>query len=165
MDAILQTHFSIGKYSNTPAEIRNPDDIPFYAIDTPYDDRWVQDQFEIGYCFAPHQWLNIAVNLMRRPAGIELSKFVEEEMAHPRLAVFNGISDSANSINFGGNLEVSPPVNSTTAPQGKDASGPAIKAHRKAPFGKIILGDFNPRPCVRVTKINDGLMLFYNHII
>lgn len=133
--------------TNKPTELENPDDVPFYVIKNPAGDRWVQDEFEIGYCFAPHQWLNVAVNLMRSSPGTGLSKFVEEEIAHPKLAIFNGINKSGNSLNFGGNLEVSPPVDAPSDPQGISAAGPKIKAHRKAPFGKIILGDFTPRPC------------------
>src|SRR5262249_5398261 len=73
-------------------------------------------------------------------------------MAHARLAVFNGIaSQASDSVDFGGNLEVSPPVKKATpkidrGPTGS-VSGPSCKAHdRPAPFGKIIIGDCTPRP-------------------
>ena len=109
-----------------------------------YQDRWVQDEFEVGYCWAPHNWLHMVLHCKRNRG---LDKFVEKAMAHPGLGVFNGIEGSGHSVDAGGNLEVSPPVDVKTPAIPKGQDGPAVKPHRKAPFGKIILGDYLPRPC------------------
>jgi hypothetical protein len=50
-------------------------------------------------------------------------------------------------VDFGGNLEVSPPIPDKTEGIKEGAAGPEVKAHRRAPFGKIILGDSKDRPC------------------
>jgi len=137
--------------TNQPKDITQPNDVPFYVIPgaSVRNDPWVQDEFEIGYCFAPHHWLHVALHNKRQRG---LAKFVENEMAHARLAVFNGIAEFVpESIDYGGNLEVSPPVKKATpkidrGPAGS-VSGPSCKAHdRPAPFGKIIVGDCTPRP-------------------
>ena len=144
--------------TNKRDDIRKPDDIPFYVLDGSKflesfedppgsgiirfaADRWVQDEFEIGYCYAPHNWLHVVLHSPRGREG--LAKFVEEEMAHPGLGVYDGVAatSSVDGTNYGGNLEVSPPVDSTTVSMIKGKAGPAINAHPKAPFGKIILGD------------------------
>ena len=64
---------------------------------------------------------------MRRQAGTALGLYV-------------GIHAPDNSINFGGNLEVSPPISAATNPQISSRGGPAFPRHPPAPFGKIILG-------------------------
>jgi outer membrane protein OmpA-like peptidoglycan-associated protein len=135
--------------SGRKEDIKAPNDEPFYAIDGTVveEDRWVQDEFEIGYCYAPHQWLHVVLHNIRSGPGEGLGKFVEDEMAHAGLAVFNGISKRASDgIDFGGNLEVSPPVGKKTPKLDREVSGlvagPSVKEHdRPAPFGKIILGD------------------------
>ncbi|MFQ5591931.1 MAG: protein-arginine deiminase family protein, partial [Phycisphaerae bacterium] len=162
--------------TSSPGAIRNPNDVPFYVVDgthvvdrgttvtsrdinvattprtytptysyTYNKDRWIQDEFEIGYCYGPHHWLHVAVHL---PRNRGVAKFVEREMAHPGLGIFNALDSGGGpgSVNYGGNLEVSPPVSNATAaiPASSDPnrySGPSIKQHRAAPFGKIILGD------------------------
>jgi len=134
--------------TNEPSEIRGPNDIPFYVIReaTHQGDIWVQDEFEIGYCYSPHRWLHIALHVKRCSPGIKLATFVEDEVAGANLGVFNGLAGATgDSVDFGGNLEVSPPVTAPTPAIPRGADGPTVKAHRKAPFGKIILGDYEPR--------------------
>ena len=70
-------------------------------------------------------------------------------MAHPDLGVFDaasavggGAADGEENNN-GGNLEVSPPVPENAPEIKRDAGGPKVKAHRRAPFGEIILGSDN----------------------
>lgn len=126
-------------------DIHNPNDVPFFLIPSNIHngDRWVQDEFEIGYCWAPHNWIHIALQSPRGRAG--LSYFVTDALAHPRLGVFTAVADAvgarAPGQDYGGNLEVSPPVPVPTPQIAQDRGGPTVKAHRKAPFGKIILGD------------------------
>ncbi len=129
--------------TNRAKEIRKPNDIPFYVIPAAFSggDRWVQDEFEIGYCWAPHSWLHV---VLHNPRGRRLKRFVNREMAHAGLGVYNGLSGPADSVDYGGNLEVSPPVSDVTPLQPRSAAGPGIKEHRRAPFGKIILGDYEP---------------------
>jgi Protein-arginine deiminase (PAD) len=140
-----------------PESVRSLNDQQFYIIDGDsvqeggYADRWIQDEIEIGYCHAPHQRLHIVLHNPRGRGG--LATFAEKHMAHPGLGVFNSVTQNQDSTDYGGNLEVSPPVLKTTPKfSRKDAkgriAGPSCKAHdRPAPFGKIIIGDCKPRPC------------------
>ncbi len=134
---------------NQRTDLQTGTEIPFYVIDGALvaNDQWVQDEFEIGYCFAPHQRMHVVLHCCRRPSGNRLAIFVEDHMAHPGLGVFNSLARLADSLNFGGNLEVSPPVLRGTSAMIAGNAGPAVRAHRPAPFGKILLGDTAPRRC------------------
>lgn len=104
-----------------------------------YNDQWVQDEFEIGYCSAPHGWRNMVLHCKR---GGDLADFVQRELCEADLGLYTGIfTGGGNSPNFGGNLEVSPPVDTDTPTQGSGAAGPAIPAQPEAPFGKVLVGD------------------------
>lgn len=105
-----------------------------------YPDEWVQDQFEMGYCSAPGQRaFNVAVQCKRNR---DLQDFVKQELAHEDVALFNELQGTErDGMDYGGNIEVSPPVPSRTDQQPGGAAGPAVPAHDKAPFGKILLGD------------------------
>jgi hypothetical protein len=108
-------------------------------------DRWIQDEIEFGYCFAPDAWSHVLVHL-RRNRG--LKGFVQRDVAEKGVGVFTGLATAGNpdGTNYGGNLEVSPPVPSATPVIGKNGAGPRIPAHSAAPLGKIIVGDSDPRP-------------------
>lgn len=127
---------------------RTPQQVPggLYIIDgTRYGDVWIQDEMEIGYAFAPHGWMHVVMHCKRnRP----LAQFVDSELAAPGVGLFTGLSSrpGGTSIDYGGNIEVSPPVSVDTPALPRDGAGPAVKAHRLAPFGKILIGDCNPRP-------------------
>lgn len=147
--------------------IRSLGDATFYALDgfkTRRDknirgnDLFIQDQFEIGYCFAPHRSLHVALHNKRQQSGM-ITWFLNE-FAHADLGVYNGLSvlqkhgknleiilQEFDGVDFGGNLEVSPPIADATPAIPVDAAGPSVKAHRKAPFGKILLGDSKDRKC------------------
>ncbi len=114
------------------------------------NDPWVQDEFEIGYCWAVHNWMHVVVHL-KRSRG--LHRFVRDHLLGDDMGLFDDITedldplphdpgdpDPRDAINYGGNLEVSPPVDSDTTAMAEDSAGPAVPAHRRAPFGKIILG-------------------------
>jgi len=141
--------------------VRTLDDAPFHTIGSENADAdpWIQDEVEIGYCYAPHAWMHVAVHVRRTGAKGDhnLGKFVVNHMAHAGLGLFNGAAGTSmpdgmggfyddDSINFGGNLEVSPPVLKTTAKISDDRGGPAIPEHPIAPFGKLILGDGSRYP-------------------
>lgn len=135
-------------------DIQNENDVPFFIVDQNIHggDRWVQDEFEIGYCWGPHHWLHIALHTPRSTGpNPGLWDFVQRSMAHPRLGVLDSVSAAvaaaagAGTRDFGGNLEVSPPVPNPTPAMPRNPAGPALKAHRAAPLGKIILGDCTPR--------------------
>jgi len=123
---------------------------PFFIIDgDTFLDQWVQDELEFGYCWAPHAWMHVVLHLKRdRP----LQGWVRAQLAESGVGVFEGIDpknpgpDAVASINYGGNLEVSPAVPSATAAMPRDGGGPTVPAHPAAPLGKIILGDCTPRP-------------------
>ncbi len=119
---------------------------PLYLIDGAlYPDEWAQDEMEIGYCWAPHHWMHVVLHCKR---GRGLNDFVHKEIVDRDYGLFDALHGSASSLNYGGNLEVSPPVAVATPalPRGAGAAGPSLPAHRPAPFGKIIVGDCTPRP-------------------
>ncbi len=114
-------------------------------------DQWAQDEFEIGYCWAPgNRWMHVVLHCRRSSlspeADMGLARFVRRRLADAAMGLFVGIHDSDNSLNFGGNLEVSPPVTRATPALSAGAAGPAVPAHPPAPFGKILLGDTHTRP-------------------
>ncbi len=84
----------------------------------------------------------------------DLDGFVSDHMAHTGLGVFESINAHAMAAgghqagqDFGGNIEVSPPVPNPTPAIARDLGGPSVNAHRSAPFGKIIFGDYrDPAP-------------------
>lgn len=116
---------------------------PLYIINgTLYPDEWIQDEIEIGYCWAPHGWMNVVLHCKRnRP----LKEFVHRELPAPAVGLFDAIHGTdLNAQDFGGNIEVSPPVPKETRAIKKGNAGPAVKKHPSSPFGKILLGDFRP---------------------
>jgi hypothetical protein len=107
-------------------------------------DPWMQDELEIGYCYAPHAWLHVALH---NPRGGGLRGFVRSELAGPGFGVFDALPQPASdAADFGGNLEVSLPVDKATPALPKTGGGPSVPAHPRAPFGKIIVGDCADRP-------------------
>lgn len=138
--------------ASTPADLTKPDDTTvgsynlspgkLYLVDgSKYGgDVWVQDQFEMGYCSAPgNRAFNVVVHCKRNGP---LGNFVKQELAYKDIALFNDLEGSPkDGTDFGGNIEVSPPVQIKTKKEKKGNAGPAILPHPQAPFGKIILGD------------------------
>lgn len=103
-------------------------------------DEWVQDEFEMGYCSAPGQRaFNVAMHCKRQRG---LSNFVKRELANEDIGLFNELDGTRrDGTDFGGNIEVSPPVLSATGRINRGSDGPEVPSHPSAPFGKIILGD------------------------
>ena len=114
------------------------------------NDQWIQDEIEIGYCWAPHAWTPMTVHLPRK-RGLEA--FVRKELPGPEMALFSSLSKQRDPINYGGNLEVSPPVMQALAapaapgpgqppsPLLEGPAGLAVPAQPAAPFGKLLLGE------------------------
>jgi hypothetical protein len=118
-------------------------------------DPWIQDEIEIGYCFAPHASMHVVLHCKRNRG---LHKFVHQEMAAPSVGVYDGLhapeanpadppgtTPEMDGVNYGGNIEATPPITAATPALGAGAAGPAVKAHKPAPFGKILLGDSRVR--------------------
>jgi hypothetical protein len=105
-----------------------------------HGDQWVQDEFEIGYCWAVHNWMHVTLHCKRSEPGRFLSDFVRNHLPGSDMGLFEDIAGAANSINFGGNLEVSPPVDATTHAMAGPDGGPDVPVQEPAPFGKILLG-------------------------
>jgi hypothetical protein len=102
------------------------------------NDQWIQDEIEIGYCWAPHAWTPMTIHVPRK-RGLE--GFVHKELPGPNMAVFNSLNKFRESINYGGNLEASPSVMQDTPaiPAGQD--GLAIPPQPVSRFGKLLLGE------------------------
>jgi hypothetical protein len=122
---------------------------PFYLIDgqkfldpvDPFPDVWIQDEIEIGYCFAPHASMHVVLHLKRNRG---LDQFVHQEMAAPKVGLYDALhapNARSDSVHYGGNIEATPPIKVATPALPAGAAGPAVKAHKPAPFGKILLGD------------------------
>ena len=128
-----------------PNLLRTRNDLPFYVIAQAHcgTDRWAQDEFEIGYCWAPHNWMHVVLHMPRN--YLDLIDFPENHMAHTKLGVFESVKAAGGGAgqDCGGNLEVSPPVPNPAPAIARDMGGPSVKAHRAAPFGKIIFGDYH----------------------
>mgnify|MGYP002879020613 CR=1 FL=1 len=79
-----------------------------------YDyDPWVQDEFEFGYAVAPDATLNVIFDTHRNGQGAPgegLDDVPEDEYLDADWAIVNWGRIQANSLDYGGNLEVSPPV-------------------------------------------------------
>jgi hypothetical protein len=127
---------------------------PFYLIDgakadpTGFGlaDPWIQDEMEIGYCFAPHASMHVVLHLKRNRG---LDKIVHSELPAIGLGLYDSLhapNAHSDAVHYGGNLEGTPPITAATPALAAGAAGPAIKAHRPAPFGKILLGDSADRP-------------------
>ena len=104
-------------------------------------DPWLQDEFEIGYAHAPHAHMPV---VLHNPRKRQLAPFVESELPTVDIGLFNGVSTDASSINYGGNLEVSPPVAADVVAQPLEAAGRPIVAQPPAPLGKVLLGEGTP---------------------
>lgn len=134
-----------GRYCLSPGKL--------YLIDgEKYTDEWAQDAFEMGYCSAPgNRAINVVVQCKRdRPLG----KFVKKELPHKNIALFNDLEGvEKDGTDYGGNIEVSPPVLNKTKKEKKGDAGPAVPAAPDAPFGKIILGD-----CKNTHRSGEGLV-------
>ena len=79
-----------------------------------YDgDPWLQDEFEFGYMNAPDMRMDFIFDTLRngqgRP-GSGLDNFPEDQYESPDWAIGWWGQGRANSQDYGGNLEVSPPV-------------------------------------------------------
>ena len=79
-----------------------------------YDyDPWVQDEFEFGYATSPDAHLDVIFDTHRNGQGGPgegLDDFPENAYINPDWVITNWGRIQANSLDYGGNLEVSPPV-------------------------------------------------------
>lgn len=105
-----------------------------------YNDIWVQDAFELGYCRAPQGWTHIAV---QSPRAEPLHAWVRDELPGPALGLFAELAEQQpmDSIEYAGNLEVSQAVTIETGELDAGLAGDAVPKHPRAPFGKILLGE------------------------
>ncbi|MBF8194206.1 hypothetical protein ITP53_52770, partial [Nonomuraea sp. K274] len=103
-------------------------------------DYFPQDQFEMGYCRAPHAWMHMALHNPRERA---LNQWVPRELPGPDVGLFNALagSPSRDSTDYGGNLELSPPVPVPTGRLPEGLAGPEVPPHPAAPLGKMIIGE------------------------
>ncbi len=137
--------------------------IPEVQVD---GDPWVQDEFEIGYCWAVHNWMHVTLHCKRDRSDNGLKKFVRRFLPADDMGLFDDLTedgdgdpnlsgplphggsdpDPTDSVNYGGNLELSPPVNIDTPALPSGIGGPAVPAQPRSPFGKILIGDHPRRP-------------------
>ena len=79
-----------------------------------YDyDPWVQDEFEFGYATSPDAHLDVIFDTHRNGQGGPgegLDDFPENAYVNPDWVIVNWGRIEANSLDYGGNLEISPPV-------------------------------------------------------
>lgn len=124
---------------------------PVYVVDARnHQDIWIQDVMEVGYCKAPHQQMHVVLQCAR-PAALD--RFVRREMPAPGVGIFSPVAahiqaagDPNDSANYGGNVEVTPPIHLPTPPLAADRRSPALPAHPAARLGKIVVGDSERKP-------------------
>jgi len=76
-------------------------------------DVWVQDEFEFAYATSPDAHLDVIFDTLRNGQagpGRGLDDFPEDEYAGPDWLILDFDGDRVNSLDYGGNFEVSPPV-------------------------------------------------------
>ncbi|HAS43692.1 MAG TPA: hypothetical protein DCS93_24640 [Microscillaceae bacterium] len=81
-------------------------------------DRWVQDEFEIGYCESPAKTIPVVCD---SPRNRGLNKWVKDRFLKPDFGHLEITISKKTSLDYFGNLESSPPVEGY-------------------PFGRIIIG-------------------------
>ncbi|OJJ19583.1 hypothetical protein BKI52_22510 [marine bacterium AO1-C] len=81
-------------------------------------DRWVQDEFEIGYCESPVKTIPVVCD---SPRNRGLNKWVKDRFLKPDFGHLEIAISKKTSLDYFGNLESSPPVEGY-------------------PFGRIIIG-------------------------
>jgi hypothetical protein len=113
----------------------------------------------MGYCSAPGKdAFNVAMQCKR---DRDLQDFVKNELAHRDIALFNELLGvEPDGMDYGGNIELSPPVPSATKLQAGGPAGPAVLAHREAPFGKILLGDHENADRPGTGRVHDDTRTF-----
>ena len=52
-------------------------------------DQWVQDEFEIGYCWAVHNWMHVVLHCLRERG---LAKFVRESLPDDTIGLFDDLA-------------------------------------------------------------------------
>jgi hypothetical protein len=119
-------------------------------------DGWARDQVLLGYWSVPtlikkdpcEKFTPGIVKCMREISGglhEQLKRYAKpapDSEEDPLCGIVTGIGrPEGNGRDYGGNVMVSPPVLEATQAVGRDAAGPPIGAHGRAPYGKIILGD------------------------
>jgi hypothetical protein len=107
-------------------------------------DQWVQDAFELGYTFAPHARMHVALQNPRTPLSTGLGKFVDRELPAENLGLFASLPVKTDATDYGGNIECSMPVTVTTAAIADGPAGPEVPEQRPATHGKILLGEGTP---------------------
>jgi hypothetical protein len=83
------------------------------SSDTYNWDVWVQDEFEFGYFNAPGVQVDFIFDTLRNGQGKPgdgLDNFPEDQYQGPDWVIDWWGSGQANSLDYGGNLEISPPV-------------------------------------------------------
>jgi protein-arginine deiminase len=82
-------------------------------VDTYDQDVWVQDEFEFGYMNAPGAHVDFIFDTLRNGQegpGAGLDNFPEDQYESANWVIDWWGKGRANSLDYGGNLEVSPPV-------------------------------------------------------
>lgn len=87
----------------------------FHALDgrTYQRDVWVQDEIEFGTLTSPESQLDFVIDTIRNGRGLGgsgLDDFPEAELFGPDFGMGTWGSGRATSYDYGGNLEISPPV-------------------------------------------------------
>jgi hypothetical protein len=125
-----------------------------------HEDVWAQDAVLLGYCTHLQRVVQVAVATNRRKqTRMNLENGIEANLEHylpdDQTGLFREILnelDNTNSMDYGGNVIVSPPVAGSTLALDEGAAGPAVADHPAAPYGKILLGDGGKGPATRPTR-------------
>jgi hypothetical protein len=110
------------------------------------DDIWAQDALVFGQYQLPGE-TRLAALIPER--GTRPLRTVWQDYVRPGVDVYfcqalQSGGDGANSMNWGGNIVVSPPIVDPTDGAGGGDGGPGYAAHPPCPYGKLIVGVARP---------------------
>ncbi|NMO15923.1 hypothetical protein HPC49_13860 [Pyxidicoccus fallax] len=155
---------TLPRWDNTPwveslEALAQQTGVPLVRLQPRTADAWARDQVLLGYWCIPERAIGGLSTLTRKAVvtcmrdyanGLEtrLGDYAKNGNGQQPDATCGVIDDlfdlrpnQDNSLDYGGNVLVSPPVLVQTPGLGEGDSGPDVDAHDEAPYGKIILGD------------------------
>lgn len=115
-------------------------------------DRWMRDAAFTGHVHGADDTTPIVVRTTKdTPLSVRTAALCREDadQLSPDCAFYGGLHalrETNNSMDFGGNLIVTPPIPRATALQAQGGAGPAVPKHPIARYGKLVVGDGTDRP-------------------
>lgn len=107
------------------------------------NDLWAQDTVHLGYVRSAAETIHVVVATRRLKTLSSLAglpNYLIDDDTGFYLDLRNA-NDPETTLDYGGNLVVTPGVAEATDEIDENLAGPAVPAHPEAPYGKLLLGD------------------------